>query len=91
VAPGVVTWPAPVREFALFRVQLDESTPRVELALNGPREVICLRGEVRVDDGLAPVTLHAGQAAFGPATGGPLSCTGAGEIYVAALPAVPRG
>jgi mannose-6-phosphate isomerase len=87
VAPGVVTWPAPVREFALYRVLLDDATPRVELALNGPREVLCLRGEVRVDDGLAPVTVAAGQAAFGPATGAPLTCAGAGEFYVAALPA----
>jgi mannose-6-phosphate isomerase len=87
VVPGVVTWPAPVREFALYRVLLDEATPRVRLALNGPREVLCLRGEVRVDDGVAPVTLTRGQAAFGPATGDPLTCTGAGEIYLAALPA----
>jgi mannose-6-phosphate isomerase len=87
VAPGVVTWPAPVREFALYRVLLDEANPRVRLALNGPREVLCLRGEVRVDDGLAPVTVAAGQAAFGPATGAPLTCAGAGEIYLAALPA----
>jgi mannose-6-phosphate isomerase len=86
VAPGVVTWPVPAREFALYRVLLDEATPRVELALNGPREVLCLRGEVRVDDGLAPVTVAAGRAAFGPATSAPLSCSGAGEVYLAALP-----
>ena len=87
VVPGVVTWPAPVREFALYRVLLDEATPRVDLALNGPREVLCLRGEVRVDDAVAPVAVAAGQAAFGPATGAPLTCTGAGEVYLAALPA----
>jgi mannose-6-phosphate isomerase len=87
VVPGAVTWPAPVREFVLYRVLLDEATPRVELAPSGPREVLCLRGEVRVDDRVAPVTVAAGQAAFGPATGAPLTCTGAGEIYLAALPA----
>jgi mannose-6-phosphate isomerase len=83
----VVTWPTPVREFALYRALLDEATPRVELALAGPREVLCLRGEVQVDDGVAPVTLGPGQAAFGPAAGTRLTCTGAGELYLAALPA----
>jgi mannose-6-phosphate isomerase len=87
VVPGVVTWPTPVREFALYRALLDEATPRVEVALAGPREALCLRGEVQVDDGVAPVTLGPGQAAFGPATGTRLTCTGSGELYLAALPA----
>jgi mannose-6-phosphate isomerase len=95
VVPGVVTWPTPVREFALYRALLDEATPQVEVELSGPREVLCLRGEVRVDDGVAAVTLGPGQAAFGPATGRPLACTGAGsgygEVYLAALPAPDRG
>jgi mannose-6-phosphate isomerase len=86
VAPGVVTWPTPVREFALYRVLLDEATPQVAVELNGPREVFCLRGEVSVDDGVAPVTVAAGQAAFGPATSALLTCSGAGEVYLAALP-----
>lgn len=89
VVPGVVTWPAPVREFALYRAMLDEQTPRVDVELAGPREVLCLRGEVHVDDGLAPLTLRAGQGAFGPAapTAAPaLTCTGSGEFYLAALP-----
>jgi mannose-6-phosphate isomerase len=87
VAPGVVTWPTPVREFALYRALLDEATPRVQVVLAGPREALCLRGEVRVDDGLAPVTLRPGEAAFGPAAGTTVTCTGAGELYLAALPA----
>jgi mannose-6-phosphate isomerase len=87
VVPGVVSWPTPVREFAFYRALLDESTPRVQLALTGPREAFCLRGEVRVDDGVAPVTLGPGQAAFGPAGGAAFTCTGAGELYLAALPA----
>ncbi len=86
VVPGVVTWPTPVREFALYRALLDGAAQRVEVALTGPREVLCLRGEVRVDDGVAPVTLGPGEAAFGPAAGARLTCTGAGELYLAALP-----
>jgi mannose-6-phosphate isomerase len=80
VAPGVVTWPTPVREFALHRAVLAESA--VELALAGPREVFCLRGTVRVDDGVQAVTLGPGEAAFGPASDQPLVCTGTGEIYL---------
>jgi mannose-6-phosphate isomerase len=103
VVPGVVTWPTPAREFALYRALLDEATPRVEVELSGPREVLCLRGEVHVDDGVAAVTLGPGQAAFGPATSRPLACTGTGtgtgsgadsdygEVYLAALPAPDRG
>jgi mannose-6-phosphate isomerase len=91
VVPGVVTWPTPVREFALYRALLDEATPRVEVELGGPREVLCLRGEVRVDDGVAAVTLGPGQAAFGPATGHRLAGTGYGEVYIAALPAASGG
>jgi mannose-6-phosphate isomerase len=80
VAPGVVTWPTPVREFALHRAVLAESA--VELALAGPREVFCLRGTVRVDDGVQAVMLGPGEAAFGPASDQPLVCTGTGEIYL---------
>jgi mannose-6-phosphate isomerase len=77
---GLVTWPAPVREFALHRAVLAESS--VELALRGPREAFCLRGAVRVDDGAQAVTLGPGEAAFGPASDRPLVCTGSGEIYL---------
>lgn len=87
VMPAVVTWAAPVREFALYRARLGGATPRIELGLDGPREVLCMRGEVRVDDGFAAVTLRAGQAAFGRATRRPLVCSGSGELYIAALPA----
>jgi mannose-6-phosphate isomerase len=83
VAPGVVTWPTPVPEFALYLAVLDGETDRVELELPGPREVFCLRGAVRVDDGAGDVTLATGEAAFGPASEQPLICTGTGEVYLA--------
>ncbi|MGH3681660.1 MAG: mannose-6-phosphate isomerase, class I, partial [Natronosporangium sp.] len=66
VAPGVVTWPVPVPDLALHRVRLDAGVPAVRLPLPGPRTVLCLAGELRVDDG-APVTLRPGEAAFGEA------------------------
>jgi mannose-6-phosphate isomerase len=67
VGPGVVTWRVPVAELALYRVRLDAAVRRVEVPVAGPRAVLCLAGEVEVDDGVARVTLRAGDAAFGAA------------------------
>ncbi|MEU5786680.1 mannose-6-phosphate isomerase, class I [Micromonospora purpureochromogenes] len=83
VAPGVVCWPVPVEDFALHRVTVDAATPEVRLPLPGPRVVLCRAGRVSVDDGTGPVALAPGQAAVGPAAGGPLVLTGAGEAFVA--------
>jgi mannose-6-phosphate isomerase len=97
VAAGVVTWPVPVPELALHRVRLDAGVPTAELALPGPRTVLALAGEVRVDDGATPVMLRAGEAAFGaagqPGRGpggavgerGPLRLSGSGEAFVATV------
>jgi mannose-6-phosphate isomerase len=81
VAPGVVTWPVPVTEFALFDVRPQGAA--VEVPAAGPRTVLCLSGAVTVDDGEAPLTLRSGQAAFGAATGRPLRFEGSGTAYVA--------
>jgi mannose-6-phosphate isomerase len=85
VQPGVTTWPVPVREFALHRVMLDTWVPRVRLAVDGPRIVLCLSGEVTADDGGGPVAVPAGAAAFAP-PGAALVLAGAGEAYVASVP-----
>jgi mannose-6-phosphate isomerase len=84
VAPGVVTWPVPVDELALHRVRLDERIPAAELDLPGPRTVLCLAGEIRVDDRVGQITLGPGEAGFGPAAG-PLALAGSGEAYVASV------
>jgi mannose-6-phosphate isomerase len=83
VSADVVTWPVPVRDFALYRV-----TPGgqpVQLAAPGPRIVLCLRGSARVSDGVA-VTLGGGEAAFGAASSEPLVISGVAEVYVATTP-----
>jgi mannose-6-phosphate isomerase len=68
VAPGLVTWPTPIDDFALHRTELTSGGPAlVRLPGDGPRIVLCLRGCIRVDDGVAPVTIGGGQAAFGRA------------------------
>ncbi|MFD4207738.1 mannose-6-phosphate isomerase, class I [Micromonospora tulbaghiae] len=83
VEPGVLTWPVPVEDFALHRVEVTAGSPGVRLTLPGPRVVLCRTGKLTVDDGVGMVTLDAGQAAVGTAAGGPLTVAGAGEAFVA--------
>ncbi|MEW2376208.1 mannose-6-phosphate isomerase, class I [Micromonospora sp. NPDC047812] len=83
VAPGVVTWPVPVEDFALHRVTVGAGLPEVTVEVPGPRVVLCRSGEVCVDDGAGAVTLAPGRAAVGSAAAGALRLRGAGEAYVA--------
>ncbi|MEU8260324.1 mannose-6-phosphate isomerase, class I [Micromonospora sp. NPDC048999] len=84
VAPGVVTWPVPVEDFALHRVELTADGRGAWLALPGPRVVLCRAGRLTVDDGVGTVVLEPGQAAVGSAAaGGPLVIGGEGEAFVA--------
>lgn len=83
VAPGVLTWPVPVEDFALHRVEVAAGSPGTRLTLPGPRVVLCRAGKLTVDDGVGAVTLGAGQAAVGTAAGGPLTLGGDGEAFVA--------
>ncbi|MFC0533645.1 mannose-6-phosphate isomerase, class I [Phytohabitans kaempferiae] len=85
VAPGVVTWPVPVAEFALHRVRPEGGS--VELAAPGPRVALCMTGAVTVGDGDGAVELSGGEAAFGGAGPAPVTFSGAGEAYLASVPA----
>jgi mannose-6-phosphate isomerase len=90
VAPGVVTWPVPAREFALHRVALSASLPSVALPVDGPRVVLCVRGEVTVTTGDgaavgAGVRVAAGSAAFAAADAGTITVSGDGEAFVASV------
>ncbi|SCL28192.1 mannose-6-phosphate isomerase, type 1 [Micromonospora nigra] len=82
-APGVVTWPVPVDDFALRRVTVSAERPGVTVPVVGPRVVLCTSGEVSVGDDVAAVVLRPGRAAVGAAAGGPLVVGGVGEAYVA--------
>ncbi|WP_329107569.1 mannose-6-phosphate isomerase, class I [Micromonospora sp. NBC_01699] len=82
VAPGVVTWPVPVDDFALYRVRLDEDVPEARLRPTGPRVVLGGAGAVLVRDAAGAVTVEPGRAAIGAADGGPLVFSGRGEVYV---------
>lgn len=83
VAPGVDEWPVPVSDFRLRRVRLEGQA--VELDPTGPRTVLCLVGRITIADASGAVTLVGGESAFGSASGGPLTFTGAGEAYVTSL------
>lgn len=83
VAPGVLTWPVPVPDFALFKAEVTDTVAEVPGA--GPRIAICTEGEVTADDGAAPLTLSRGQVAFAPAGAAPLTVGGTGHLYVATV------
>jgi mannose-6-phosphate isomerase len=85
VAPGVRTWPVPAAEFALFRARLDDRVPTAELTLTGPRVALCVGGELSVADDDGAVTLHGGQAAFGPASDRPIRVSGRGDGFVVGI------
>lgn len=88
LAPGLVTWPVPVEDFTLHRavVGTGGGATAVRLPGGGPRIVLCVQGAVRIDDGVVPVNLAAGQAAFTPATRGELAVSGEGDVFQAATP-----
>jgi mannose-6-phosphate isomerase len=77
VGPGVVGWPTPVREFALYRATV--AGQPVTLPADGPRILFCLRGTVD----LGGLTLTAGQAAFVGAVEPPVTVHGEGVVFQA--------
>src|SRR5689334_5181275 len=50
VAPGLVTWPVPAREFVLYRVRLDDGTEPIAVPGAGPRILLGTAGEVAVSE-----------------------------------------
>ncbi len=81
VSPGVVTWPAPVREFALTKATVDASP--VTLPADGPRILFCLRGAMELSSGDARLVLRPGQAAFVSAAEPAVVATGTGVLFQA--------
>jgi mannose-6-phosphate isomerase len=87
VGAGVVTWRVPVREFALYRVELDGSGPPVALPAEGPRILIGVAGETFAgEDHGTPIELNPGTAAFAPADTGPIKLAGKGTVFAATAP-----
>jgi len=85
VAPGLVTWPVPAREFVLYRVRLDGGS--VAGPGTGPRILVCTEGEVSVHgEGADAVPVRTGTAAYAAADSGPITVAGVGEVFIAAVP-----
>jgi mannose-6-phosphate isomerase len=87
VAPGILTWQVPVREFALYRIRLDGTRPPTPVPAEGPRIVLSTEGDVYVaDQNGTPIEVSPGTAAFAPADAGPITVAGVGEVFIASVP-----
>jgi mannose-6-phosphate isomerase len=85
VGPGVVTWPVPVREFALHKATLGEAEPAgvgpVGLPATGPRVVLCVSGAVTATSGATSLPLACGGALFLGAGEPPVEVSGTGTVF----------
>ncbi len=81
VAPGLATWPVPVRDFALYRVESTGDPVTVPVA--GPAIALCVAGEVTVADGDGALRLAKGSAALARAGSKPLLVSGTGTAFIA--------
>ena len=90
VAPGMLTWKVPVREFALYRLDLTPAAPPMRLPAEGPRIVLGISGDVYVAEAVdgTPVEVTPGKAAYIPAGTGPATVAGVGQIFLAAVASV---
>lgn len=87
IAPGVQTWQVPISDFALYKLTLTPSTPPVRLPAAGPRIALSTSGDVFLAESVdgTPIALTAGEAAYIPASTGPATAAGVGEIFLAAV------
>lgn len=85
--PGVSTWPVPVPDFALYRVDLDGTRPPTEVPAGGPRIILDVAGDTFVGESVdgTPVELTPGAAAFAPAEAGRIKVAGTGTVFVATV------
>ncbi|MFB9239749.1 mannose-6-phosphate isomerase, class I [Plantactinospora siamensis] len=84
VQPGVVTWPVPVDDFALYRIRLDGAAP-VRLAPAGPRVVLSTAGTLTAGDDDGAVPVPCGTGVLSRAGAGPVELAGTGEAYLATV------
>jgi len=85
VGPGVLTWPVPVREFALYKATVGEAGPAgagpVELPATGPRVVLSVTGAVTATSGANSLPLAPGGALFVAAGEPPVRLSGDGTVF----------
>lgn len=80
VAPGVLAFPVPVADFAVWRLRPAEAGPTRRLLLPGAGERVVVVVAGTLDLGGLP--LHPGQAAFVPADEPAVEVSGAGTCFV---------
>jgi mannose-6-phosphate isomerase len=83
LAPGLLTWPAPVAEFALVKAVGPAVLPG-----HGPRIVCCLRGPAGLSTGGAWQSLGGGEAVFVGASEPAVRVDGSDAVVVQAAPAI---
>jgi mannose-6-phosphate isomerase len=83
VAPGVVRWSAPVRDFVLCKAVPGGGAEPARLPAVGPRVVLCTVGTVRLTSGDRSLALSAGGAAFVSAGEPPVEVSGGGTVFQA--------
>ncbi len=80
-----IAWRPPVPDFQLTRVEVPGADPVPgDPSVTGPQIVLCIRGKVQVAAGSRSVVLTPGFSAFVPASAGPLTFSGEGELFRAA-------
>jgi mannose-6-phosphate isomerase len=88
-----LAWRPDVEEFQLSRIAVtsadDQAPVAADPSIAGPQILLCTRGKVQVRAGTRTVQLPSGFSAFVTAEAGPLTFTGDGEIFRAAV-GVPR-
>jgi mannose-6-phosphate isomerase len=77
----VRTWPVPIDDFTLRRVELTGEP--VTVAVDGPRICLSTGGSVTVADAEGEAALSPGRAAFSAGTAGPVTASGEGELFIA--------
>jgi mannose-6-phosphate isomerase len=82
LGPGLTRWSPPVGEFQLVRAA-PEPGAQLTLPGDGPRIVVCLRGEARLRSGTSERVLAAGRAVFVTAGEPAVEVSGATEVYQA--------
>lgn len=88
VAPGVLTWPVPIPDFALYRIEVDGTRPPTEIPAEGPRIIVATEGDIFVGESIdgTPIELTRGEAAYAPADAGRLKIAGTGQAFIATVP-----
>lgn len=84
LAPGVAEYPAPVPDFRLVRVELDEAGPAVaRLPIGGPAVVLALSGSFELAGSKSTGSVRAGEVLYGTPEERELRFGGRGRCLVA--------